>query len=104
MQRAIVIFFICCFSAAGLAIIGGLCLDTWYNAMINIGWFDVPAEWDSSAALSFLMRLYYFGCLAIVIYGIAVLVITIYHKYILDDDEDNEDEEPNTMTYTGGNI
>lgn len=102
MKAAIVVFFISCFMGAGLALVGGMCLDTWYNAMLNIGWFDLPAEWDSSAALGFLMRLFYFGCLIIPVFGAAVLIITIYHKYVLDDNE--EEEDPGTMTYIGGNI
>lgn len=101
MQRAITIFFISCFMGVGLALIGGLCLDTWFNAMLDVGWFDVPAEWDSSTARTFLMGLFYFGCLCIPAYGIAVLVITIYHKYVLDDDED---ESIGSNTYIGGNI
>ena len=105
MRQAIVIFFTALFMAAGLALIGGLVLDTWYNAMLELGWFDLPAEWDSNMVLAFLMRLFYLGSIAICIYGIAVLVITIYHKYILDDDEDDEDEENSgTYTYLGGNI
>lgn len=102
MKKAVVIFFVSCFMGAGMALIGGLCLDTWYNAMIDIGWFDVPAEWDSSAALAFLMRLFYFGCMLLPIFGIVVLVLTIYNRYILDHGEDEEDNI--TQTYTGGNI
>lgn len=103
MRAAIVIFFTALFLSAGLALIGGLVLDTWYNAMLDLGWFDLPAEWDSTLVLAFLMRLFYFGSICIAIYGIGVLVITIYHKYVLDDDED-EEEETGSMTYTGGNI
>lgn len=104
MKAAIVIFFTSLFLAAGLVLVGGLVLDTWYNTMLNMGWFDLPEEWDSSAVLGFLMRLFYLGAILIAIYGIAVLVITIYHKYVLDDNEDDEEEEIGPMTYTGGNI
>lgn len=104
MKAAIVIFFTSLFLAAGLALVGGLVLDTWYNTMLDMGWFDIPAEWDSSAVLFFLMRLFYLGALLIAIYGIAVLAITIYHKYVLDDDEDDDNDDPASMTYLGGNI
>lgn len=104
MRAAIVIFFSSLFLSAGLALIGGLVLDTWYNTMLDLGWFDLPEDWDNNAVLAFLMRLFYLGAICIAIYGIAVLVITIYHKYVLDDDEDDEDDEMGTMTYTGGNI
>lgn len=105
MRQAIIIFFLCCFSAAGLALVGGLSLDTWFNAMFDVGWFEVPPEWDSSNVVSFLMRLFYFGCIAICIYGIVVLIVTIYHKYVLDEDEDDDDEdEIGSSTYIGGNI
>ena len=83
----------------------GLILDTWFNAMFDAGWFELPPEWDTNNVTSFLMRLFYFGCIAICIYGMVVLVVTIYHKYVLDEDEDEDDEdEIGSSTYIGGNI
>lgn len=105
MRAAIVLFFTSLLLGAGLILVGGLVLDTWYNAMQEMGWFDLPAEWDSTNVLNFLMRLFYFGGVAISLYGIFVLVVTIYHKYVLDDDEEDEDgDDMSNMTYTGGNI
>ena len=98
MMTAIGIFFTCCFVGLFLALIGGLALDIWYEAMLNAGWFNLPAEYETGL-LDFLIGLFYTGCICIPLYGLYILALTIYHQYVVEDDEDEE-----YSPYLGGNV
>lgn len=100
MMKAIGIFFGCLFAGLFLALVGGLTLDVWYEGMRAAGWFSLPAEYETNL-LPFLMGLFYTCCVCIPLYGLYILILTIYHQYIV---EDNSEDEEYTSSYLGGNV
>ena len=100
MMTAICIFFTSLFCGLFLALVGGLVLDVWYEGMRAAGWFSIPAEYETNL-LPFLMGLFYTGCVCIPLYGLYILILTIYHQYIV---EDNSEDEEYSSSYLGGNV
>ena len=100
MMTAIGIFFGCLFAGLFLALVGGLTLDVWYEAMRAAGWFSLPAEYETNL-LPFLMGLFYTGCVCIPLYGLYILILTIYHQYIV---EGEEETDYTVSSYLGGKV
>lgn len=100
MAKAVGLFFTAVFCGLFLAIIGGLVIDVTYSALLNAGWFNLPPEYETNL-LSFLINMFYVCCIAIPLYGVYIMVITIYHQYVVQDGEDEEDE---SSMYLGGNV
>lgn len=98
MAKAVGIFFASVFCGLFLAIIGGLVIDVTYSALLNAGFFNLPPEYETNL-LSFLINMFYVCCVCIPLYGVYVMVITIYHQYFIEDEE-----EDNSSPYLGGNI
>lgn len=101
LMKAIVAFFMSLFLGAAMAVCGGAIIDVTFDVFSDQGFFNVPDEWSSFATYRYLIYLYYAFCCIFPLYGAAYLGVTIYHKYIIEDDWDDEDDEP---IYTGGNI
>lgn len=101
MGKAVGLFFASVFSGLFLAIVGGLVIDVTYSALLNAGFFNLPPEYETNL-LSFLINMFYVCCVCIPLYGVYIMVITIYHQYVVQDGEDEDDSE--SSMYLGGNV
>lgn len=98
MLDALILFAICELMALTFALVGGAVIDTFYEAMVSSGLMNIPGGWGDFTTLDYLIGLYYVSCICVCLYGVLILFLTIYHKYIVE-----EDEEEDTAVYTGGN-
>ena len=95
MMEALVIFISCQIMAVLFALVGGAIIDVFYNAMVNSGWMDISGPFGNFDPVNIVIGLYYLFCTFICLYGIFILALTIYHKYVLDEEEDED------AVYTG---
>lgn len=99
MWEAVVLFFMSIFMGLAFALGGGAIIDVVFTQFAASGVFAVPAEWANYDTYRYLIRMFYALCIAMPIVGAVYLGITIYHKYIIEDDEEEEN-----YIYSGGNV
>ena len=85
MLKAVMIFFSSCLISIILATIGGSVLDILSNQFYNMGWYDLPSEWDSPINIA---NIYYAVIYILPIIGIYILFVTIYQRYRTDQDDE----------------
>lgn len=90
MQTAVVLFFMCEFTAVWVAVIGGSLLDILENQFLQIGWFDIVSSWSGMDGYRLMADLFYFTPYIIGLLGVFILLMTIYQRYIKDNGDDYE--------------
>lgn len=91
MLRAILLCMGCCLSGLILATVGGPVLDILHDQFSRMGLFDLPPAWDTTTHYMTLVDLFYVLPYLLPMFGLFVLMVTIYHWY-QEEHEENEDE------------
>ena len=85
MQEGAIIMVICEFTAAILALFGGIVLDNFYKFFGDAGIFnDIPIQWQSQSQVLSAINLYYLACVVLAIGGILIFVQTVYQREGVD--------------------
>lgn len=91
MLGGILLFFGLEIIALVVAVLGGSILDLLEGQFYAMGWYELPAEWDTNAGESMLVNIFYATPYIIGLLGLFVLFATIWHR--VGQDRDEEDEE-----------
>lgn len=93
MYTAIVLFMLLTLLGVTLAVIGGGLLDIIESEFYEMGWFDVPPEWDTYAVYRGITNIFYAIPYILPLMGLFILLYTIYQRYTVDVELDDDDDD-----------
>lgn len=109
MLAGVIAFFIAEIIALATAVIGGSILDILEVQLAGAGLLDVSTEWLTPVGDTYihpytiLVNIFYAMPYIMALLGLVILFVTIYHRYISDtEEEDEEDEYAYMQQYNGG--
>lgn len=88
MLQAIMIFLSSCLIGIIIAAVGGPVLDMLDYQFYQLGWFNLPSEWDTNAGYLMVVNIYYSLVYIIPVLGFFILFVTIYQRYRTDEDDE----------------
>lgn len=99
--EGVVMFFLSLFFSLTFILVGGTILDSVHYGFEMAGIFDIPGIWGDLTLYNLITTIYYGFWVIVPVICFVLLAVSIYHKYVLDDDE--ELDEFRAMP-PGGNI
>lgn len=90
MLGGIILFFGIELMALTVAVLGGSILDMLEGQFYAMGWYSLPAEWDTNAGEGMLVNIFFAMPYILGLLGLFVLFVTIYHR--VGQDREDEDE------------
>lgn len=90
MWSAIVLFFLSLFVSLTFILVGGTILDSVHYGFEMAGIFDIPGIWGDLTLYNLVTALYYGLWVLVPVVCFVLMVISVYHMYVLDDEEEQQ--------------
>lgn len=95
MMTAGIIFFESIVIGVVVGVVGGSLVDILEYEFNVLGWFNIPAEWDTSAGYEMIRNIFFVLPYLIPLLGLFILLVTTYQRY----GRDKKEEEDSTLYY-----
>lgn len=102
MMTAGIIFFSSIVTGVIVGVVGGSLIDILEYEFNALGWFNVPAEWDTSAGYEMIRNIFFMMPYIIPLLGLFVILATGYQRYGRDKKE--QEEDPTLYYVEGGRL